>query len=272
MRWMLALTACALVGAGAAAADDDDEIVKKLNNPIASLISVPFQNNFDWGAGIDDSGFQYKLNVQPVIPIPLGKHVTLINRIIMPVLWQDDIIDDTGQLANGSNQFGLGDTTASFFFSPKDPGPGGLIWGFGPILLFPTATDDVLGSEKWGAGPTGVMLFQKSGWTYGALASHTWSYTGNDSRADVDLTFLQPFLNYSFPTRTTLGLNSETTYDWKGNDWTVPINLFVTQLVRFGKLPVSFQWGGRYYVERPSFGPHWGLRASVTFVLPGFGG
>jgi hypothetical protein len=130
----------------------------------------------------------------------------------------------------------------------------------------------VLGSEKWGAGPTAVALMQQRGFTYGMLASHTWSFTGNDSRPDVDLTFLQPFFTYSFPSKTTLGINTETTYDWKGNNWTVPINLFAQQLVRFGKLPVSFQFGWRYYVERPPLGPHWGLRASVIFVLPGFGG
>lgn len=140
------------------------------------------------------------------------------------------------------------------------------------MFLLRTATDDLLGTEKWGAGPTGLLLVQDSGWTYGILANHIWSFAGNDSRADVDQTFLQPFLTYSTRSKTTFGINTETTYDWQGDRWTVPINLFVTQLVRLGKLPLSLQLGGRWYPEKPRGGPDWGLRYAVIFILPGFGG
>lgn len=162
----------------------------------------------------------------------------------------------------------MGDTTASFFLSPKKPGPGGLIWGIGPALLLPTATDDLLGTEKWGAGPTVLALKQEHGWTYGVLASHLWSFAGEGGRADVSLTSLQPFINYTTTKHTTFALNTESTYDWESEEWTVPVNLAVSQLVKIGKLPVNFQLGGRYYADKPTGGPDWGLRFTVTFVIP----
>jgi hypothetical protein len=163
---------------------------------------------------------------------------------------------------------GLGDTVQSFFFSPKDPTSGGWIWGFGPVFLWPTATDDALGSEKWGAGPTGLVLKQQHGWTYGVLANHIWSYAGADDRGDVNATFLQPFLTYTWPTATTLGVNTESTYDWTQSQWTVPLNLFASQVVRFGRQPVQFTIGGRYYAESPDGGPEWGARFVVTLLFP----
>jgi hypothetical protein len=237
------------------------DIAQKLNNPVASLISVPFQNNFDFGGGPNDDGFQYKLNIQPVIPFSLGEHWNLITRTILPYIYQER------RIGLGS-QSGLGDTTESLFFSPKEPTSGGLIWGIGPDLYFPTATTGLLGAEKWGAGPTALLLWQKHGWTYGALANHIWSFAGHEDRQRISSTFLQPFLSYTTKSHTTFGVNTESTYDWVNSEWTVPLNAFVTQLVRIGKLPVSFSFGGRYYADKPSGGPDWGLRFTVTFVFP----
>jgi len=242
------------------AEDDMNDIAKKLNNPVASMISVPFQNNFDWGGGPDDDGFQYKMNFQPVIPIKLNDHLNLISRTIIPYVYQEDRFGDT-------DQSGLGDTTASFFFSPQCDDPSAPIWGIGPIVSLPTGTDD-LGSDQWGVGPTVLALKQEHGWTYGILASHLWSVGGDNGRPDLNDTLLQPFLSYTTPKHTTYGANFEASYDWTGNEWTVPINVFVTQLVKFGSLPVSFQLGGRYYFDKPSGGPDWGLRFGVTFVIP----
>jgi hypothetical protein len=250
-----------LESADQASSDDMAEIAQKLNNPVASLISVPLQSNFDFGGGPDDHGFQYKLNIQPVIPLSLGENWNLITRTILPVIYQEDRIGH-------STQSGLGDTTFSAFLSPKNPGPGGLIWGIGPDLYLPTATDSLLGAEKWGAGPTVLALWQKRGWTYGALINHIWSFAGHHDRQRISSTFLQPFLSYTTKNHTTFGINTESTYDWVNTQWTVPLNAFVTQLVRFGKLPVSFQFGGRYYADKPAGGPDWGLRFTVTFVLP----
>ena len=242
-----------------AGSDSMGDIAKKLNNPVASLISVPFQSNFDFGGGPGDDGYQYKLNFQPVIPIKLNEDWNIISRTIIPYIDQDN------RIGYGSES-GLGDTNASFFFSPNEEGP--VTWGIGPEFLIPTATDDDLGSEKWGAGPTALILKQEHGWTYGALVSHVWSLWGDDDRDYVSLTFLQPFLSYTTEKHTTYGANLESTYDWNHEEWTVPVNLQVSQLVKFGKLPVNFQLGARYYLEKPSGGPDWGLRFTVTFVLP----
>jgi len=237
------------------------ELAKKLSNPVASLISVPIQNNFDFGAGPNGDGFQYKVNIQPVVPISLNETWNLISRTIIPVVYQENIFGT-------SSQAGLSDTVQSLFFSPKAPTSGGWIWGVGPVLLLPTATDDLLGTEKWGAGPTAVLLKQQNGWTYGVLANHIWSYAGESSRADVNATFLQPFLTFTTPKQTTFTINTESTYDWANSQWTVPLNASVAQLVKLGKLPLQFQIGARYYAEKPANGPEWGLRFSVTFLFP----
>jgi hypothetical protein len=242
-------------------ADDAAELAKKLSNPVADLISVPFQNNFDFGGGPSGDGFQYKLNIQPVVPITLSKDWNVISRTILPYIYQENVFGT-------SSQSGLGDTTQSFFLSPKKPGPGGLIWGAGPVLLLPSATEVLLGAEKWGIGPTIVLLKQQGGWTYGALANHIWSFAGDDARQDVSATFLQPFLAFTTKMHTTFTVNSESTYDWENDQWTVPFNFMAAQLLKIGKHPVQFQLGARYYAETPNNGPEWGLRFSVVLLFP----
>ena len=253
--------AMAQEGAKNEAADQEAELAKKLQNPVASLISVPLQFNWDTGIGPEDAS-RYTLNVQPVIPFSIGKEWNLITRTIVPFIYAESPV------AGGDHKSGLGDIVQSFFLSPKAPTSGGWIWGAGPVLLYPSATENALGSEKWGAGPTAVMLKQDSGWTYGLLANHIWSFAGRDSRADVSATFLQPFVSYTTKTYTTFGLNTESTYDWKNSQWTVPINLTVSQLLKLGNQPISLQLGGRYYAEKPDGGPDWGLRFNVTFLFP----
>jgi hypothetical protein len=246
---------------GAQSNEELADITKKLSNPVASLISVPLQNNFDYGGGPNDKGFQYKLNLQPVIPVTLNEDWNLITRMIMPYINQHDRIGT-------SSQSGLGDTTLSLFLSPKNDKEGEPIWGVGPDFYLPTATETLLGTGKWGAGPTAVVLWQQHGWTYGALANQIWSFAGGEGRQEVNSLFLQPFVAYQTATHTTFTLNSESTYDWANKEWTVPLNAEVSQVVRVGKLPMSFQFGGRYYAEKPEEGPHWGLRFTVTFIFP----
>jgi hypothetical protein len=171
-------------------------------------------------------------------------------------------------MIGATDQTGMGDIVQSFFFSPKQPTRGGVIWGVGPVLLLPTATDDMLGAEKFGLGPTFVALKQSKGWTYGLLANHIWSVAGEGARADVSASFLQPFCSYTTKTFTTIGATTESTYDWKTNQWTVPIIGYVSQLLRIGGQPVSIQLGGKYYAEGPRGTPDWGLRLNVTLLFP----
>jgi hypothetical protein len=250
----------AILQVPALAAAQEQDFAKQLANPVAALISVPIQANYDEDFGIDDEGAVLRINVQPVIPFSIGQDWNLISRTILPVLNFDDVP------LPGSSEFGLGDTVQSLFFSPKAPTASGWIWGAGPAFLIPTATDEVLGSEKWGIGPTGVVLRQSGSWTYGALANHIESFAGTSRRADVSATFIQPFLTYITPTQTTFGLNTESTYDWETNKWSTPINFNVFQLLRFGNQLVQIGGGLRYWVTAPDSGAEdWGLR--LTFVL-----
>lgn len=266
---ILLILACALAFTPAlcaqpAATDDKAaaaELAKKLQNPVASLISVPIQNNWDFGYG-PANAMRYTANVQPVIPFSISKDWNLITRTILPIIYAES------PTVGGSSKFGLGDTVQSFFFSPKGPTSAGWIWGAGPVALWPTSTDDALGVGKVGAGPTALVLKQEHGWTYGALVNHIWSYAGQGSTADVNTTFLQPFLSYTTKTFTTLGLNTESTYDWDGEQWTVPLNVSVSQLLKIGGKPVQFALGAKYYADKPSGGPDWGLRFTVTFLFP----
>jgi hypothetical protein len=203
---------------------------------------------------------RYTANIQPVIPFSLTKDWNLITRTILPVIYAESPV------AGGRDASGLGDVVQSFFLSPKEP-VGGWILGGGPVFLWLTATDSALGSGQWGAGPTVVLLRQEHGWTYGALANHIWSYAGWGA-SDVNATFLQPFVSFTTKTYTTFGLNTESTYDWSNSQWTVPVNLMVSQLLKIGKQPVQFSLGVRYYAEKPAGGPDWGLRFVVTFLFP----
>jgi|SRR5579862_1390457 len=240
-----------------------EELAKKLSNPIASLISVPLQGNYDDNIGPARDGRRFTLNIQPVIPIELNSDWNVISRTILPVTDQHDIFPGAG------HQSGIGDVVQSFFFSPKAPTADGWIWGAGPVLLLPTGSDDLLSARKWGAGPTGVLLKQEAGWTYGALFNHIWSFAGDSDRSYVSSTFLQPFLAYTTKDAWTFGLNTESTYDWNARQWSVPINASVAKLVRFDKQPVSLGLNARYWAESPDAGPHgWGVRFIVTFLFP----
>jgi hypothetical protein len=240
----------------------DADLARKLSNPVADLISVPFQFNADYGIGSDDDGAKYLLNIQPVIPFSLSEDYNLITRTIMPLVYQDDVVND-----GGSTQFGTGDVLQSFFLSPKEP-VGGAIVGVGPVVLWPTGSNDSLGSEKWGLGPTGVILWQKGPWTYGLLANHVWSVAGDDDRSYVNATFLQPFISYTTSTATSFTINTESTYDWNGEQWTVPINVMVGQVVKLGQQPAQIALGARYYAEGPDEGAEWGFRCMFTLLFP----
>ena len=241
----------------------DSELAQELSNPVADLMTIPIQMNYDRDIGPLDDGWKLQTNIQPVIPFHLNEDWNLISRTIMPVISQDGIFPGEG------SQFGLGDINLSLFFSPKKPTSGGVIWGIGPVLLLPTATDDLLGAEKWGAGPAMVALTVRGQWTLGMLANHVWSYAGDCDRQDISNTFVQPFAAYTWPSAWTVSVQSESTYNWKTEKWSVPINAAVSKLVRLGKLPVSLQAGVGYWAESPDAGPEgFRFRLQATFVLP----
>jgi hypothetical protein len=261
---LIALASLLLAPSGAnAQVASGEDLAEKLANPISDLISVPFQYNFDCCFGSSDAD-RHLLNIQPVYPAQISTNWNLIVRTILPVIYLESP-------ASGLNDtFGLGDTLQSFFFSPRNT-PGGVTWGVGPAINWPTGTDPLIDSEKWSAGPTFVVLKQQSGWTSGILANHIWSFAdagGSNDRPEVDRTFLQPFLAYTWKDSTTLTLNTESAYDWTAEEWTVPINLMLSRIFNFGKQPVSLQIGGRWYPESPVSGPDWGIRANATFLFP----
>ena len=257
------IVAGSILAAPVQAQDSAAALAKQLANPVAALISVPFQLNYDRDIGPEDDGDRWLMNVQPVVPIALNQDWNLISRTILPLVSQSDIYPGAG------SQSGLGDVVQSLFFSPKEPTAGGWILGAGPVFLLPTGSDDLLTADQWAAGPTAVALKQQGSWTYGALANHLWSFAGSDNRADVDATFLQPFLSYTTPTAWSFALNTESTYDWEGEQWSVPVNVNVTKVTKVGGQLISVGGGLRYWADSPDSGAEGlGFRLVLTLLFP----
>ena len=242
-------------------AESAEELAKKLSNPIASLISVPFQNNLDVGIG-QYKGARNTLNFQPVIPIGLSPKLNLITRLVLPFITQYNITKE------GSYQSGLSDAVASAFFSPAIP-KHGVTWGIGPVFLLPVATDSLLASKKFGIGPTGVILGQIKGWTIGALVNQIWSVAGNKDRPDVNQMFVQPFVSYNWKSGAGIGVNAEMTQNWRTNTTSIFVNPVISGVTKLGKQTIQLVIGPRIQVAAPSGGKaDFGVRAALVFVFP----
>lgn len=231
---------------------------QQLANPIANLTSVPIQYNALFGGGRDGKATASVLDIQPVIPFRLNDDWNLITRTILPVTSVDGLFSGRGDVS------GLANTQMSLFLSPQEVGPGGLIWGVGAVVNLPTATDPLLGTNKWGAGPSAVALVQKGSWTVGLLANQMWTFDGND----INKSFIQPWVTYQLQDGWSVSATSQTSYDWTARQWTVPLNVGVAKLVSFGQQPVQFQFGGIYMLSAPDGAPRWGLQTTVTFLFP----
>jgi hypothetical protein len=251
-----------LPGSVSAQSADSRDLAKQLSNPVASLISLPFQYNYDEGLGALDEGSKSTLNIQPVVPFELNDEWNLISRTIIPYINQDDV---TGP---GQSQSGFGDVVQSFFFSPTAPTSSGWIWGAGPVIYMPLGSD-AFSADQWGLGLTGVALKQANGWTYGALANHIWGINPDDGDDAISATFVQPFVSYTTPDAWTFAINTESTYDWNAEQWSVPVNMTASKLLTLGRQPISIGGGLRYWVDGPEGGPE-GLayRLSLTFLFP----
>lgn len=240
--------------------NEQAELARAVQNPVASLISVPFQNNtnFEWGP--DEEALNV-LNIQPVIPFAISDDWNLITRTIVPVVSQPAV-------GPGSDRkTGLGDTVFTAFLSPKDSG--NIIWGAGPAFLIPTATDDRLGADQWGLGPSMVVLTMPGSWVIGSLFSNVWS-VGGSGDDDVNVFTWQYFVNYNMQGGWYLTSSPVITANWEASsdEWTIPLGGGIGRVFRVGKQPMNVSAQGFYHVEKPGFVGDWTLRMQLQFMFP----
>jgi hypothetical protein len=246
-------------------ASSTEALQKATQNPVASLISVPVQNNSNFGV---QPGYrtQNVLNIQPVIPLGISKDWNLIVRVITPIIWQplpnQPSTPETGV-------YGLGDMVPTFFLSPKKPGK--VIWGVGPVFQLPTATNNFLGQGKLGLGPSVVALTQPGHWTLGALVNNIWSVAGSGSRPAVNQLTLQYFINYNLQKGWFLTWQPTLTANWEaasGNQWTVPYGGGVGRIMKLGFQPISLT--AQFYgnAVHPEGTPSWSMRLQIAFLFP----
>ncbi len=266
---LAALAALALPTATRAQSSEAD-LAKAAQNPVAAMISLPFQNNTLFGVGPDDDTANV-LNIQPVIPFTVGDW-NIINRTIAPLIYLPDVTAGLPELPEGVNDgstFGLGDINTTFYFSPATPGK--VIWGVGPSLTVPTATDENIGSEKWSAGPAAVLLAQPGPWVVGTLVRQLWSFAGDGDRQDVSQLLVQPFVNYNFEKGWYAVSSPIVTANWEAdsdNTWTVPVGGGFGKIFKIGGQAMNAQLQGFYNVESPKNGPDWSIRFQLQFLFP----
>lgn len=245
----------------ARAQDEQAGLAKEAANPIANLMSFPFQNNTEFGLGPYDRSANV-LNIQPVIPLAQGRWIT---RTIFPIAWVPDVRADSGMLSTG-----LSDIMFTAFYVPS---MGSTMWGLGPVFQFPTG-GEIRGTQKWSAGPSGVLLAQPGPWTLGLLANNVWSFAGDDAAESINQGILQYFVVYQLGNGWYVNSAPIISVDWKAESdkWKVPFGAGGGKLTFLGKLPVNLQSQAYYYVVGPDSGPDWQLRVQLQILLPVPGG
>jgi hypothetical protein len=269
-----AQAAPAKAASGPAAANDADALAKATQNPVASLISVPLQNNSNFGVGAYNRT-QDILNIQPVIPAKISPKWMLISRIIQPIIWQPNTT------ANSGGQAGFGDMNPTFFLSPANPGK--LIWGVGPAMVFPTATSTSLGQGKLSFGPSVVALVQPGPWTLGFLTNNVWSVAGSSHRPSVNQMLLQYFVTYNLKKGWNISSSPILTANWNnkangdaadgddttpGGRWTIPFGGGVGRITRIGYQPVNISAAFYGNVVHPPGASPWGVRLQLALLYP----
>jgi hypothetical protein len=240
----------------------DEDLLKATQNPVADLISLPIQyiTNFNIGPY---NRTEHVVSLQPVIPVKLSEDWLLVSRIIQPIAWQPYLDQDSG------GTFGLGDMNPTFFLAPRNPGD--VIWGIGPAMVIPTATDDILGSGKFSLGPSAVVLVQPGNWTLGALVSNVWSVAGSDNHPSVNRMSLQYFISYNLKDDWYLTSAPTLVADWRasgGDQWLVPVGGGLGKLVMFGTMPVDLSASFYFNVVKPDGGSNWQLNLQLTLLFP----
>lgn len=244
-------------------ADDSTlDLAKQSQNPVANMITVPFNNNFNFGYG-PENNTQYILDIKPVIPVHLNPELNLITRTIIPIMHQPNLAGE-GQLT------GLGDVNPTFFFSPSRPGK--WIWGLGPIVIMPTASHLELGQGKWSAGPSFVVLTMPGHWVIGTLMNNVWSFAGHGDRRSVNQFLLQYFINYNFSKGWFITSQPVITANWMVESeerWTVPFGLGVGRVFSIGKQAINASLQAYDNVISPkSLGPDWQMQLNVSLLFP----
>jgi hypothetical protein len=253
------------------AATNSEELRKEAQNPIASLISLPVQENFNFG-NEPGNRTQNIVNIQPVIPLSVSSSWSLIIRWITPVIYQPlPVPQPPGPPVQQTGVSGLGDMNPSFFLSPKKSK---VIWGVGPTFVLPTAANTTyLGQGKLSMGPTVVALIQPPHFTIGILANNYWSVAGhsNIDKPPVNQFLLQWFVNYNMTKGWYLVTAPIVTANWSAsgdNRWIVPFGGGVGRIMKVGFQPVnlSVQFYGNAF-HPPGASP-WGMKSSITFLFP----
>lgn len=256
------LTAVPATAQSKGEAENTEALQRASQNPVADLISIPLQNNFNFNVGPQDK-MQYVGNIQPVVPFHATENWNVITRTIIPFVYQPELAPGVGDV------FGLGDIQFTAFLSPAKPA--GFIWGVGPILQMPSGTDDSISQGKWAAGPSAVVLRMEGQWVYGALANYVSSFAGQSDRGAVSQWLIQPFVNYNMADGWYLVSAPIITANMMADNsdrWTVPIGGGAGRIIRIDKLPVNISLQGFYNVATPDAGPDWSIRFAIQLLLP----